>query len=232
AVLDRFVAATREAPERATVAELMAAAEAVLAEEVPWAATRMQWRARLARVADWVVEGEAARRKLAEPVLLEERGEASLPDLGVTLRGKADRIDRDAAGRLHIYDYKTGDPPSPKQQLHFDKQLLLEAAMAEQGAFEALGPAPVARAVYIGLGANPKEVPAPLAEVADADKGLVTAAQVREEFAHLMRRHLDPGQGFTARRAMERVQYEHGYDHLARFGEWEEADPIHPEDLA
>ncbi|WP_273522005.1 double-strand break repair protein AddB [Rhodosalinus sediminis] len=231
-VLDRFVAATRDAPERTTVAELMATAEAVLAEAVPWAATRMQWRARLARVAAWIVEGEAARRKRAEPVLLEERGAAQLADLGVTLRGKADRIDRDAEGRLHIYDYKTGDPPSAKQQLHFDKQLLLEAAMAEEGAFEALGPAPVARAVYIGLGRAPKEVPAPLAEVADPDKGRVTAAQVWAEFAHLMRRHLDPEQGFTARRAMERMPYDNGYDHLARFGEWEEADPIHPEDLA
>ncbi|RBI84707.1 double-strand break repair protein AddB [Rhodosalinus halophilus] len=231
-VLHRFVEATREARDRLTVGDLMAQADAVLAERVPWAATRVQWRARLARVADWIVATEVARRAIAAPVLLEEQGEAALPDAGVTLSGKADRIDRDAEGRLHIYDYKTGDPPSASQQRFFDKQLLLEAAMAERGAFERIGPAPVARAVYIGLGSNPREVAAPLADgPAQEEEDLVTAAQVWEEFTTLMQRYADPAQGFTARRAMERKRHEYGYDHLARYGEWEDSDPPQPEDL-
>ena len=52
-----------------------------------------------------------------------------------------------ADGRAYIYDYKTGLPPSPSEQRYFDKQLLLEAAMAENGDFEGLGPALVAAAL-------------------------------------------------------------------------------------
>ncbi len=65
----------------------------------------------------------------------------TLADLGFTLTAKADRIDVAADGRAYIYDYKTGLPPSPSEQRYFDKQLLLEAAMAENGDFEGLGPA-------------------------------------------------------------------------------------------
>ena len=230
-VLDRFVKATLEAPERLTPEALSACAREVLAARVPWAATRMQWQARLDRVAQWFVETERARRSLATPVLLEDRGEAEVKGLGVTLLGKADRIDRDAEGRLHIYDYKTGAAPGPKKQLHFDKQLLLEAAMAERGAFEALGAAPVARAVYIGLNASPAEVPAPLTDTPDEEGKLVTAGQVWEEFVALMRLYASETRGYTARRAMESMNYAYDYDHLARYGEWEEADDPAPEDL-
>ena len=33
------------------------------------------------------------------------------------------------------------------------------------------------------------------------------------------------GIGFAARRAMERMGFGSDYDHLARYGEWSEADP-------
>jgi RecB family exonuclease len=230
-VLDRFVKSTLGAPETLTREALSACAREVLAEQVPWAATRVQWQARLDRVAQWFVETERARRALATPVLLEDRGAAAIEGLGVTLSGKADRIDRDAEGRLHIYDYKTGAPPGPKKQLHFDKQLLLEAAMAERGAFEALGATPVARAVYIGLNAHPAEVEAPLTDIPDEEGKLVTAGQVWEEFVALMRLYSGETRGFTSRRAMETMNYAYDYDHLARYGEWEDADEAVPEDL-
>ena len=70
----------------------------------------------------------------------------------------------DTDGLLHIYDYKTGTPPTKDQQVHFDKQLLLEAAMAERGGFPDLGRGKVAEATFIGMGATPKEVPAPIDE--------------------------------------------------------------------
>jgi RecB family exonuclease len=40
-----------------------------------------------------------------------------------------------------IYDYKTGTPPSKKEQQVFDKQLLIEAAMVEEGGFKEVGAA-------------------------------------------------------------------------------------------
>jgi RecB family exonuclease len=79
-----------------------------------------------------------------------------LPALDFCLTAKPDRVDAYPDGTLHILDYKTGTPPSAKEQKHFDKQLLLEAAMAEQGAFESVGARRVARISYIGVNAAAK----------------------------------------------------------------------------
>ena len=82
--------------------------------------------------------------------------------MGLLLVGYADRIDRkNNGGGVVIYDYKTGAPPSAQQQSKFDKQLLIEAAMLEQGAFAQIGASPVDDAVFIGLGSNPVEIRAP-----------------------------------------------------------------------
>jgi ATP-dependent helicase/nuclease subunit B len=106
-------------------------------------------------VADWYLDWEGAQD--GRPVLIEDRGKASLDDLDFRLTARPDRIDKLPDGsRLHIIDYKTGTPPSKKQQQAFDKQLLLEAAMAERGAFPGIGPARVARVSYVGLGSTPK----------------------------------------------------------------------------
>jgi len=128
-----------------------------------------------------------------------------------------------------IYDYKTGTPPKPAEMKHFDKQLLLEAAMAEAGAFEGLAPARVAQVAYIGLGAKPVFSPLDLRdrdakEVLDPDE---TLAGLRRLLAAYGRR----ARGYTSRRAMQKVTYGSDYDHLARFGEWEESMPTYPEDV-
>jgi double-strand break repair protein AddB len=225
AVMEQFVKSVVTDPTRLTRAHLLETATAVLADLVPWPAARIIWLARLARVADWFIEGERVRLAQGGPVAFEEdaRGELVLTDLAFTITGVADRIDRNAAGEIQIYDYKTGNPPSAKQQQLFDKQLLIEAAMVEEGAFRKIGSAPVSRAVFIGLGNPPVEVDAPLEEEPPA----ATLASLRK----LIEAYLDPAQGFTARRMMERDGFAGDYDHLARYGEWDGSDPAHPEDL-
>jgi RecB family exonuclease len=155
---------------------------------------------------------------------MEERGALALKGLDFTLTGKPDRIDRLEDGRLLLIDYKTGEPPSPKQQAHFDKQLLLLAAMAEGGGFKGLDAEEVARLVYVGLKAELK-----LSDVA-LEPG--TIAKVWEEFGRLMASYAMPAQGYTARRAMEKTTEKSDYDHLSRFGEWDVTRPPVPEDLA
>ncbi|MFC3119106.1 double-strand break repair protein AddB [Jhaorihella thermophila] len=201
----------------------LALAEEILTRDVPWPAARRLWLARLARAADWFLEGEAERQTRAIPVGFEAGGKVTIDDLGFTLTAKADRIDRDAHGRLILYDYKTGKPPSKKEQAAFDKQLLLEAAMAEKGAFEGIGPAPVANAVFIGLSTKPEEVPAPL----DQDP----PEKVWDEFRQLIAAYQNPEQGFTARRMLQKDTDTGDFDHLARYGEWDPSTDPTPEDL-
>ncbi len=83
-----------------------------------------------ARVADEMAEGRA-------PILAEKQG--TLDVAGVSLTGRADRIDRMPDGSLAIVDYKTGEPPSDKQtKAGYALQLGLIGCLAEAGAFDAL----------------------------------------------------------------------------------------------
>lgn len=212
-VLEEFVKTSADAPDLCTSERLMEITLAHLTAKVPWAETRATWLARLERVADAFVESEHARRALAHPAEFEAKGKAELPRLGFTLAAKADRIDLDATGQLHIYDYKTGAPPTQDQQTYFDKQLLLEAAIAEQSGFGKLHASPVARAEFIGLSSPEKPVSAPLADE--------PPAKVWAEFEELIAAYMDPSMGYTSRRALQSKQDAGDYDQLARFGEWD-----------
>ncbi|MDT8326250.1 MAG: double-strand break repair protein AddB [Roseovarius sp.] len=222
-VLECFVRETLEDPTRCTRALLMEKAVTIIAKNVPWAEARVLWLSRLERVADWFIDGELGRRTLANPIAFEARGEAALADLGFTLTAKADRLDLDRYGNLHIYDYKTGAPPSKKEQRAFDKQLLLEAAIAEREGFGEIGPTKVARAVFIGLGSNPKEEEAPLEDE--------PPAKVWAEFHALISAYMDPSKGYVARRAPRNSDEQGEYDQLARFGEWDITDPADLKDM-
>ncbi len=98
------------------------------------------WTPRLERIADRVAEMEAVRRSEHPPMALaaEVRGilELRRPGGKFQLVGRADRIERRREGTLAILDYKTGPPPSQKDvEAGLAPQLLLEAAMAQAGAF-------------------------------------------------------------------------------------------------
>ena len=222
-VLEHFVRDVEDNPALLTHTHLMTVAQRVLAENVPWKAARQLWASRLNRISGHFIAGETARRGKARPIGFETRARSEIPHLGFTLRGTADRIDRDERGNLLIYDYKTGTPPSVDEQMFFDKQLLLEAAMAERGGFHDIDPGEVVSAIYLGLGNAPRDVAAPLVEQ--------PPDQVWAEFEQLIARYQDPEQGFTARRALRKDTDLGDYDQLARFGEWEVTDAPEPEDL-
>ena len=212
-VIEAFVKGVCEDGLTNTPEALLQIASEVLEREVPWGEARVLWHARLGRIAGWFTAHEAARQLDAAQIQYEQVGKAMIAGLGFTLAAKADRIDLDHAGRVHLFDYKTGMPPSKDQQALFDKQLLLESAIAEREGFGTMGPRTVARAVYIGLGSNPVEAPAPLDEN--------SPGQVWEEFTELARAWLEPTRGYTARRAMFDMNDTSDYDLLSRHGEWD-----------
>jgi ATP-dependent helicase/nuclease subunit B len=223
-IVARFV---RERPSGETVAEakarLLAVTGSVLADQVPWPSAQRLWRMRIARIAPAFVAAESLRATRGVPAIIEEKGSVPLEGVAFTLTARPDRIDLLSDGRVHIYDYKSGTPPSSKQQRTFDKQLLLEAAMAERGAFAALGPRGVEGATYIQLGGEGKEAVVPI----DRDILAEAWASLHRLIGAFARRTT----GYTSRRAVFGTLAAGDYDHLARFGEWEMASPSTPEDV-
>ena len=202
-------------------AHLMAATDAVLAEEVAWPTTRALWRARMDRAADFFLTEDA--RHGGRPILLEERMGLDFPTMAFRLTAQPDRIDVLPDGRLRVIDYKTGALPTQKQQKAFDVQLLLEACMAERGAFGPDLPTDVASVAYVGLGSK--------AEIAET---LITPDLLEKVWADLHRlllAYANPAQGYAARRALVLEDDVGNYDHLARFGEWRMTDVAMPVDV-
>ena len=203
-----------------TADDLMALAKQIFETDVDWPSARLMWASRIARLADAFVAEERERQNNAVSSHIEIKGKSKIADLGFTLTVKADRIDLDERGGAHLYDYKTGAIPTKPQQLAFDMQLLLEAAIAERGDFEGLHPRHINGATYLGVGSGLKSVSAPLDEK--------PTAQVWKELYKLISDYQEPNKGYTARRAMEKSKSFGRYDQLSRFGEWDETS--HPDD--
>ena len=222
-VMQRFVEQTIDAPENISAAFLNDIARQILKDQVPWGEARAMWLARITRVADWIARTEVERRKRAQPALIEKAGTLDLNEIGFRLTAKADRIDLTPSGEYVLYDYKTGAPPSKEKQKYLQKQLLLEALIAEETGFDDLPPGPVQSATYIGLSNPPKEAEVPF----DAEP----VADVRRNLVRLIATYLKRETGFTSQRAAESQNWTSPYDHLARRGEWDLTDPAYPEIL-
>ncbi len=192
----------------------MQVASLVLADEVPWQASRLMWQARLGRVAGDLVSWQADEP--GTPILIERQGALQLRDPGLRLTGRPDRIDRQPDGRLRIFDYKTGKPPSAREQEAFDKQLILLSIMATDGAFDGIDPAEVESAAFVGVGAR--------FQIVDADVSREALEGHRAKLTELLAAYMRSEQGYTARRALKKDTDKAEYDHLSRFGEWQVSD--------
>lgn len=112
---------------------------------------RALWRPRLLKALEWV-EGELAAAPERVPVVIEEWGQIEVR--GITLFGKADRIDVLPGGALAVVDYKTGKPPSRQQVAEgYALQLGTLGLMARAGAFDKVAGEPV-RFEYWSLGSS------------------------------------------------------------------------------
>lgn len=176
------------------------------------------WRPRLARIASWVAETDAERRRALRIVAshAEIKGEMTLPD-GFILHGRADRIDLLGDGTLALIDYKTGGvPPQRDIAEAYAIQLTLEAAMASRGAFATFGAAHASALTYWKLsgGHEPGAVTVVKGEI-DA-----LAAGAWQRFEELRARYADPATPYLARPHPHRAPDFSDYLHLARVAEW------------
>lgn len=218
-VLERFGELTRD-PGADPGAAFAQAVQARLGQpDVPETLRRL-WRARLARIAPVFLREEAARRALGAPAGFEAEGERRAGAQDFTLTARADRIDRRHDGTLAIYDYKTGAIPSDKQIGLFAKQMPLEAEIAASGGFAGISEAGVAELAHISLGGGKG---AGAATAVKGDPGEL-AAEAWEGLLRLIAAYDDPRTGYPARARPRHIAYASDYDHLARFGEWEDGD--------
>jgi ATP-dependent helicase/nuclease subunit B len=186
-------------------------------------AERAFWWPRFQRLARWFVGTENARRAAGTRLLASETDGALTvgpPGRPLRIEARADRIDEIEPGGWEIIDYKTGRVPSPKElDGLFAPQLLLEAAMAEQGGFK--GITGKARAVHLsywqanGLG-NGGEV----REIKDSEQlipaMLALVGKMAEHFAN-------PATPYGALPWPEFIPHFNDYAHLERVAEWSTA---------
>ena len=119
-------------------------AEELLKGEAVHPMLRALWAPRLLEAIDWIAALERDNQaKGRRPLSAEVTGEA--PIAGVTVHGRADRIDKLADGSLAIIDYKTGQPPSQKAVTEgFALQLGLLGLIGRAGGFEGVSGDPEA----------------------------------------------------------------------------------------
>jgi ATP-dependent helicase/nuclease subunit B len=182
-------------------------------------ASRAYWWPRFEAMLEWYVGAERARREDGWRVAAAEaKGRWEID--GFTLTVTADRLDRDASGRLAILDYKTGTPPSAKQlATGFAPQLPLEALIAEAGGFEGVAAGEAAELVYVALGSKSDFV-----RVAPGDKTIpdmrAYLAETRAGFVKLIAEYADPATPYLSRPRLQFEKDRGDYDHLARVAEW------------
>ncbi|MEO0360615.1 MAG: PD-(D/E)XK nuclease family protein [Pseudomonadota bacterium] len=221
-VVERFVDETKDAWLAAGDADRLfeRIAEETLSRIAAPPAATAAWAARLARVRGWFVAEEAKRRAAGRPLGVEIKGAATVATAGgaFEIKGRADRIDALGGGGLAIYDYKAGQTPSDRQVARFAKQLPLLALIAEAGGFDGVAADRAAKLAYLSLsgeGEGGRERPARPDE--DAAAGL----------ARLIEAFEDEARAYFPRAVPETMDFASDYDHLSRYGEWDDrsADP-------
>jgi ATP-dependent helicase/nuclease subunit B len=201
---------------------LLPRAHKMLDDMAAHAVMKALWEPRLIEALEWVArQMHALQAEGRKPIAAEIDGATDIA--GVTLKGKVDRIDRQADGSLAIVDYKTGSPPSAAQvEAGYSMQLGLLGLIAERHGFKGIDGVPLAFE-YWSLGRSPREGTLGYA-TSPVGKKDGTAA---EDFTALSARVLTEAvekwltgpEPFTAKLVSDYAPYA-DYDQLMRLDEW------------
>lgn len=223
AAIGEFTALFADTTPSEAVQKLIALGRKHFAALEDFPEARAFWWPRFERIAQWFVRWERERRDTAAAVAAEVRGEINIPLVqgSFRLRGVADRIERDAAGRYAIFDYKTGAARTEKQiRTGLAPQLTLEAAMLRQGGFNNIpAGAAVAEIAYVLLkgGEPPGEPKSIVFKEGTPD---THADRALTKLTALLRRFEDESVPYRSLvHPLWSTQYG-DYDHLARVKEW------------
>jgi ATP-dependent helicase/nuclease subunit B len=199
-----FSAILMECLREAGVAEARLAREAALA----------------ANAAPWVVGFERRRRDGAR-LFVEQSGAHAFaaPAGAFTITARADRIE--LRGRTaDVLDFKTGQPPSPKQvQSGLSPQLTLTAAILAAGGFAEIGPAEPGELTYVRVSGG--RIPGKEEVRAAPPESLDLAARALDGLKRRAAAFDDPATPYVSWAAPQFIgEYGGDYDHLARLWEW------------
>jgi len=223
AALDAFVRDWPDALPDDAYERLLEHGRAAFRGAIDRPGVRAFWWPRFERIARWFVEKESERRAAIVDLRSELSGRLVLgdEDRAFTLTAKADRIERDAEGRLAIIDYKTGSPPSKGDiEAGLACQLPLEAAIAAAGGFEGLPAGPVAALAHWRLtGGDPAGEILPV----KLDPGEAAAA-ARAGLERLIAAFDDPATPYHACPDFANRPRFNDYAHLERLAEWADID--------
>lgn len=173
--------------------------------------------------AAWLIDWEVKRRlDITPPLLAEQEGFIEF-DIGkgesFRLSARADRIEILSTGKAAFIDFKTGEPPGQKQiNIGLTPQLTLEAAIAKQAGFEALGTRVSHELLYVKLGGKKK------GSVLTVKPEKMTLDElIDQHFSNLkdiINAHWNESHPFLSRPIAEFARRFGDYDHLARVKEW------------
>lgn len=169
---------------------------------------------------DWEIE---KRNGKLQSISEAEMAATTVGATGVTLGGRADRLDIRPSALVDILDYKTGSSPS-KRQAHtlIAPQLPLEGALLARKAIPELGKLTPAELAYVRLRASGDVEEESILEYKRVPK---SASELSEEawarLERLLTLYNNPARGYPSRSLPFREGDTDGdYDHLARVLEW------------
>jgi ATP-dependent helicase/nuclease subunit B len=223
-VLDRFLAELAPGPLPADAAERLHGLGAeILAPYRNLPSVWTFWWPRFARIADWFLAVEGARRSEVVHTHTEVGGSISFDAPGGPFRlvARADRIDERADSGTAVIDFKTGAPPSKREvAAGFAPQLPLEAAILAAGGFDGVPPLPVRELAFWRLSGGREA-----GRVHDAaDDPIAIAVEAMAGLRALVARFDDPATPYEARPRPSVAPRYSDYEHLARVREWASFD--------
>ena len=211
--LEKFINTYPEILPADAEAKLIELGREIFAQDNSNPRIRAFWGSRFSSIAAWFVGQEHARREEGTKFLAAE-AKGGIAIGGLTLTGRADRIDILSEGVLVIIDYKTGGVPTKKEvSSGIEPQLQLLALIAAQGGFDGLTPDYIIADYWVLRGGDNKiitfseELPDLMVHAEAGLKNLIAA------FA-------DPSTPYEAVPIPRLQPRNNDYAHLARLQEW------------
>ncbi len=221
-IVEEFVRQRIKAP--GTKKELEAIGSKLFADEGLPEETHALWWRRFETMVEHFIAFEDERAGFINASHVEQSSsEIEIGESGVTLRGRADRIDKMVLGGADIVDYKTGSTPSIGQAFTLvSPQLALEAALLKRNGFDVKTHA--SDLLYVRLKPDGTVKPESILKSKKNDEGINADALGERAWAKLsamIAYYASETNGYISRAMPFKAgDLEGDYDHLARVMEW------------